>query len=121
MREIKFEYIVIGRCGNVIKEMFPLHDIQRGYAQKWLQVNTVRGEIHKRQYTGLKDTYDVEIYEGDILQCCEDGLKWVARFVNGSFVACNPDDYLDFVMLDDYRFLVIGNKYESPELLEQLR
>lgn len=73
------------------------------------------------QYTGLTDTNGVEIFEGDILQCCGDGLKWVARFVNGSFVACNPDDYLDFVMLDDYRFLVIGNKYENPELLEQLK
>ena len=68
------------------------------------------------QYTGLKDCDGVEIYEKDIL-VCPDGDIWVVSFTNGSFVAADNNDELNYVHLDDYNFEVIGNIYENPELL----
>ena len=70
------------------------------------------------QYTGLKDCNGVEIYEGDILSDIDNNLFWLVGFYDrGCFVAHNPKDALEYVMLDDYTFKVIGNIYENPELL----
>lgn len=129
MREIKFEYIVIGNCGNVIKEIFPLHDIQRGYAQKWLTVNSVRGDIHKRQFTGLTDVNGVEIYEGDVVRGswinCDDEEVLVCEvsIIKGCiapFYECvgGSSGTLYYTQLNACGFEIIGNKYQNPELLE---
>lgn len=76
--------------------------------------------VAKRQFSGLTDTNDIEIYEGDLLKDSQNDFIWEVAFDNGSFVARNPSEHLDFVSLDDYDFEVIGNIYENPELLKKV-
>ena len=72
------------------------------------------------QFTGRKDLEGTDIFQGDILIDASQGSIWVVGFsYRGFLVAHDPEDPEDFVFLDDLDFIVHGNIYENPELLEK--
>jgi len=79
------------------------------------------------QYTGLKDKFDKEIYEGDFVELNEKGKKRIFRV---EWCEWENTGFLPFIQLsDDYdragyrpepkNMEVIGNIHENPELLEK--
>lgn len=81
------------------------------------------------QYTGLKDKKGKEIYEGDIVRQRrflgwdkQNGERYkdiygVVRFENGMFTC----GIVDYTLIDWNKCEVIGNKWENPELLKEVK
>ena len=69
--------------------------------------------IELMQYTGLKDKNGVEIYEDDVLHMPNKKKSQHVVFKRGFFQM--PEYFIDET--DE----VIGNIYENPELLEQIK
>ena len=74
------------------------------------------------QYTGIKDKYGVEIYEGDIVTY-HPSKMFVVLYQPGSFTAhrIKKDGSLQksgYLLIELTNLEVIGNIYENPELLK---
>jgi phage protein len=73
------------------------------------------------QYTGLKDEYGDEIYEGDILFESFGERYYKVVFENGSFRAEFEGDFeeysFDLIDVVAQGYEVVGNIYENPELI----
>ena len=87
------------------------------------------------QYTNLKDSKGVEIYEGDIVKFpvlgeVKNRIGFI-RYVNenGAFIIFDSCAWEDFNLLaqhkkahtmsQSYAYKIIGNIYENPELLKE--
>ena len=75
-------------------------------------------EVELMQFTGLKDKYGKEIYEGDIVSHPNPTLnKAEIKFTKGIFRIVAKDGRDDLLYYCHNIIEVIGNIYENPELL----
>lgn len=72
------------------------------------------------EYTGLTDKHGKKIFEGDILQANDDYeiqgvVEWQKQECRYLVQLLDRDDW---VTMDDYEWLVIGNIHDNPEMLK---
>lgn len=117
MRESKFR-----AWEKKLKFMMPIKEIDfdKEIANKsgvWRMLS----EVELMQYTGLKDKYGVEIYEGDILNYGDYLQSHEVIFKNGCFwghaIGCGENIGIGlYHALEDLE--IAGNIYDNPELME---
>ena len=75
------------------------------------------------QYTGLKDSNDVEVYEGDIISLskkpCDPNHIVFYSDIDFGFAVKDADGYQTPFNWYTGGYIVIGNIYENPELIEE--
>ena len=71
------------------------------------------------QYTGLKDEYGDEIYEGDIVTLHNSRYKVIFNMEQARFVLRDDKFEMEipFTNNNNERMEIIGNIYENPELM----
>jgi hypothetical protein len=120
MREIKF------RAWDIRNKVMEYIDDFNWFEERGVHDSEGVGNYEKytlMQYTGLKDKNGVEIYEGDILSECNDGIENAkVRYddTDAMFVLEFDNIILNFSNENSKWFEVFGNKYENPELVQKL-
>ena len=121
-REIKFrawdsknkKYYLMGNCDFFIERDGPsvFNELDSGRTNKNWQLE---------QFTGLKDSKGVEIYEGDIVQNFHDRTIEVIEWnCDGHFCLCSEKHPSGYGTSDAWATMVsvIGNNHENSELLK---
>lgn len=121
-REIKFRAF-----DNQQHKIFPCSSPWMGNIMLLLEPGVIRGVVDGSvilmQYTGLKDKNGKEIYEGDIL-----GMDWKPScivvpidadddFPTGGFTKSYLQPQYPIPISVSKFYVVLGNIYETPELL----
>lgn len=128
MRKIKFraylkdtnEMVAVGAMdwdheGNLLCLNYPKGKDYFGYEDN----------IALMQYTGYKDVFHNEIYEGDIVRYDKKLFEviWMCSGFCISYIVPNDDCYLNYclpVANNEKDMEVIGNIYENPDLLKSI-
>jgi uncharacterized phage protein (TIGR01671 family) len=79
-----------------------------------------RNPMEFMQYTGLKDKNGKEVYEGDIVKTRSGNFKVVYKQKFAGWYIEKPDGHREFLsplLGNEYLGEVIGNIYETPELI----
>ena len=119
MREIKFR-----AWDKINKDMFNVESIN--FQERRVYKDTVSyrefEDMELMEYTGLKDKNNKEIYEGDIFHIGSKKILYVVEWIDcglkGRQIKNKSWIGLDY-WKDDIE--VIGNIYENPELMEEVR
>ena len=115
MREVAFlEFDGAGTLSNVALRGTPINT-KKSYHDTF--ENKFEGEgLVLMQFTGLKDKDGKEIYEGDIVSWMNssgDTWRYVVKYEPACFMV---GEY--FLNRHANEYLVLGNIYENPELLD---
>lgn len=119
MREIKFR-----AWDKINKDMFNVESIN--FQERRVYKDTVSyrefEDMELMEYTGLKDKNNKEIYEGDIFHIGSKKILYVVEWIDcglkGRQIKNKSWIGLDY-WKDDIE--VIGNVYENPELIKEVR
>lgn len=125
MREIRFRAWDVNRkrmIADVVAGSYLVLDVVTALSNEaYIDVDYLNSDgenIVVMQYTGLKGKNGVEIYEGDVLtelghikvvEWSDEGLGWVFSIIR------------EFKNNYSASIEVIGNIYENPELLQELK
>ena len=79
--------------------------------------------IELMQYTGLKDKNGKEIYEGDIIKFLNNIFEVIWCNEKASFMLKNKEykEFLNFIYENNNGMEIVGNIYENPELIKEVR
>jgi len=118
-REIKFEILIKHKSsGNTFKSVFTIDEL--------FYHSGIQEVVYKRQFTGLKDSKGVEIYEGDIVTCNIYEREVFDEHYSGTPLKVVYDEnscgFYPFIKGSQWRsnienVEVIGNIFEHPNLL----
>lgn len=125
MREIKFEYIFKEKYGmNLHHRMFTIEDLENYEMDLFLLENSFE-IVARRQSTNLKDKNGKEIYERDVIcwvdEVAVEEIEGHIRYEpEGKFVEVKIPDFYFFTddTVSSEECEIIGNVYESPELIK---
>lgn len=89
------------------------------YPERVWEANPINPET-LGEFTGIKDRNGVKVFEGDILRADNGHIGYVI-FRNGSFVKVCFCHKLNIYTFYGDNETVIGNIYDNPELLEEVK
>ncbi len=120
MRDIKFRQYDKGLSKFLF---FELNNARVNIINNHIEsYDVTRNGSPQEQYTGLKDSKGVEIYEGDITKKSDDKFTktGIVSFVHGCWMVVSKDSERYYNLhwhLNQTK--VIGNLHQNPDLLEQ--
>lgn len=120
MREIKFR-----AWDKINKDMFNVESINFQESRVYKDTVSYRefNNVDIMQYTGLKDKNGKEIYEGDIVTLHNGKYKVIFNSKESRFVL-RDDEFemnIPFTNNNNKRMEIVGNIYENPELMGEVR